>query len=416
MAGPPLRESGIEVGLGQFRHQVIGVQGGVFGNPAHAGATQHSGVDISAQDNPCITHERRQPANALGPVGFAQPAVTLAVLTNERNRQERLQSGVDRHRPRAGSAAAVRGGKGLVQVHVHHVEAHVARSRLAENGVEVGPVVIEQPAGLVDDGGDFGDVALKHAQRRRIGQHQPGGLRPDRLAQGGQIHIAVGVGGDFPDREAAHDGGGGIGAVGGVRNQHFAAGVIALGDVIGADHRHSGKFALGAGHGRQRHRLHSGHFPQHLLQVVQAGQKALTDRFRRQRMAGEKPGQRSQPVTDARVVLHGAGTQRVKMGVDGKVLLRQPGVMAHRLKFRYLRQRRGAAAAQMVGQIGQGMVGRGRGDHRPATGPGLVENQHEKHRVRFGKRGGFNAASIASLFGFRAIPAGVADCRLVYRH
>ena len=59
------------------------------------------------------------------------------------------------------------------------------------------------------------------------------------------------------------------------------AGVIALGCMIGADHRHPGKFALRPSHWRQRYRLHSGHFLQHLLQVMQAGQKTLTDAFRR---------------------------------------------------------------------------------------------------------------------------------------
>ncbi|MBS1221954.1 MAG: hypothetical protein H6R23_1574 [Proteobacteria bacterium] len=145
----------------------------------------------------------------------------------------------------------MRGGEGLVQVHVHHVEAHVAGPGLAENCVEVGAVVVEQATGGVNDGGDFLDVAFEHAQGRGIGQHQPGGLQSDRLAQGGKVHIAVGVGGNFADREPAHDGGGGIGAVGGVGHQHFAAGVVAVGDVIGADHRHPGEFALGAGHRRQ---------------------------------------------------------------------------------------------------------------------------------------------------------------------
>ncbi|MBS1221953.1 MAG: hypothetical protein H6R23_1573 [Proteobacteria bacterium] len=58
MTGPPLRESGIETGLDQFRHQIIGVQGGIFGDPAHAGAAQHPGVDVGAQQYPGVAHER----------------------------------------------------------------------------------------------------------------------------------------------------------------------------------------------------------------------------------------------------------------------------------------------------------------------------------------------------------------------
>ena len=271
----------------------------------------------------------------------------------------------------------MRSGEGLVQIHVHHVEAHVAGSGLAENGIEIGAIVVQQTAGLVDDGGDLGDIPLEHAQSRWIGQHQPGGLRADRLPQGGEIHIASGVGGNFPNREAAHDGGGGIGAVSGVRHQHLATGVIAARDVVGADHRHPGEFTLSARHWGQRHCLHSGHFPQHLLQFVQAGQKTLADAFRRQRMAGQQTGQRGQPVTDPRVIFHGAGTQRIEVSVDGEILLRQPGVVTYRLEFRDFRQRRGAAAAQGSGQVGQGIVGRDGGDDRLSAGTGLVEDQHE---------------------------------------
>src|SRR5262249_1105956 len=48
--------------------------------------------------------------------------------------------------PRAGPAPAVGDGERLVQVHVHDVKAHVAGPGHAENGVEVGAVVVEQPA------------------------------------------------------------------------------------------------------------------------------------------------------------------------------------------------------------------------------------------------------------------------------
>jgi hypothetical protein len=38
-----------------------------------------------------------------------------------------------------------------VQVDVHDVEAHVAGQHLAEDRVQVGAVVVQQAAGLVDD-------------------------------------------------------------------------------------------------------------------------------------------------------------------------------------------------------------------------------------------------------------------------
>ena len=101
--------------------------------------------------------------------------------------------------------------------------------------------------------------------------------------------------------------------------------------MIGTDHGHAGKLSLGTGHGRERHAFHAGNVFQNLLQLVQAGQIALTVNFRRQRMAAGESGQQCCTVGTPRIVLHGAGTQRIKMGINGKVAAGQIGVMAHHL-------------------------------------------------------------------------------------
>ena len=78
--------------------------------------------------------------------GSASPS-----LPDHRDRQERQQALADADRARARTAAAVRRRERLVQVHVDDVEAHVARAHLAEDRVEVGAVVVQQPARLVHD-------------------------------------------------------------------------------------------------------------------------------------------------------------------------------------------------------------------------------------------------------------------------
>ena len=80
----------------------------------------------------------------------------------------------DRDRAGAGAPAAVRGGEGLVHVHVDDVEAHVARAHDPEDGVQVGAVVVEKPADAVDGLGDLDDVLLEQAERARVGEHDPG--------------------------------------------------------------------------------------------------------------------------------------------------------------------------------------------------------------------------------------------------
>ena len=59
---------------------------------------------------------------------------------------------LERHRTRAGAAAAVRRGERLVQVELHHVDADVAGTRAPEHGVHVGAVAVDEPALGVDHG------------------------------------------------------------------------------------------------------------------------------------------------------------------------------------------------------------------------------------------------------------------------
>ena len=122
--------------------------------------------------------------------------------------------------------------------------------------------------------------------------------------------------------------------------------------MIRADHGHAGKLALGAGHRRQAHARHAGHVLQHFLQLEQAGEVPLTGFGRRARMARQELPQHRQAVACPRVVFHGAGAQRVELRVDREVLLRQPGVVAHRVQLGDLRQQRRVAAQQLDGRAG----------------------------------------------------------------
>ena len=61
--------------------------------------------------------------------------------------------------------------EGLVQIHVDHVESHVAGADLAQDRVQVRSVVVQQAAGLVHDARHLDDLVLEHAERGRIGEH-----------------------------------------------------------------------------------------------------------------------------------------------------------------------------------------------------------------------------------------------------
>jgi hypothetical protein len=216
----------------------------------------------------------------------------------------------------------------------------------------------------VDRLGDGADAAVEDTNGARVGEHDAGGLGAQGGAQGVQVEVAIGAGGDLAHLEATHGGGGGIGAVSGIRDQDLATFPVAPRRVVGANHGHAGEFTLGAGGGGQGYGVHAGDLREQFLQLVETGQDTLAVGCRRQGMARQEAGQGGQAVAGPGVVLHGTGAQGIEMGVDGKVLLRQPGVMAHGLEFGDLRQGGRVGATQMRGQIadlgaGQGGLGAG---------------------------------------------------------
>ena len=278
--------------------------------------------------------------------------VLVAVLADHGNGHEGQQARAHTHRARARTAAAVRRREGLVQVHVDDIEAHVTRAHLAEDGVEVGAVVVQQAARIVDDLRHFLDAALEHAAGGRIGQHDARGVRTHGRLERLDVDVAFVVDGNLLHHAAAHGGGGGVGAVRRDRHDDLVARQIAARAVIGTDHGDAGELAVRAGHGRQRHALHAGDFLQHLLQFEHAGEEALPGGFRRQRMAIQEPRQHGVLVTGLRVVLHRARSQWIEVRVDGEVELREPGEVAHHFELAHFRQQRRLLAAQVLGYVG----------------------------------------------------------------
>ena len=62
---------------------------------------------------------------------------------------------------------------------MHHVDAEVAGTRLADQGVHVGAIHVEERAFGVKNVGDLVDLAFEHADGGRIGEHQRSGIFVD---------------------------------------------------------------------------------------------------------------------------------------------------------------------------------------------------------------------------------------------
>ena len=254
------------------------------------------------------------------------------------------------------------------------VEAQFAELGASQQRVHVRAVAIDQAAAIVDDPADFQDVGVEQPQGAGQRDHHPGKVVAGYLSKRSQIGVAVGIGWDGDHVEAGHCRGCGVGAVGAVRDAHLGAAGIAACQVIRAHHEHAAQFTVGAGEGRQAGGGHAGDFGKEVLQSVEQLQRSLGLLGRLLGMDPGEPGQEGHFVVDLGVVLHGARTQRVKVGIDAEVQLAQGGEILDHFGLGNLGQR------QIIPQIGRIRQGRrrnvqARGDDTDAAGYAAVHQQ-----------------------------------------
>ena len=180
-----------------------------------------------------------------------------------------------------------------MQVDVHRVDAEVAGADLADDGVEVGAVAIDEAARGVDRVGDRLHLGLEQAAGVGVGDHHRGDVGPEAGLQRGEIDAAGGGGGNILDLVAGEGGGGGIGAVGAFGDEHDLARVAARFE-RGADAQDAAQFAMRAGLGGHRHAVHAGQVDQPEGELVDQLERAL-HRFLRLRAGGcrRSPGSRA---------------------------------------------------------------------------------------------------------------------------
>jgi len=75
-----------------------------------------------------------------------------------------------------------------MQIQVHHVHAEVPGTGLADQGIHVGAVHVEQGALGVEDVGDLMNLTLEDANGAGIGEHQRGRVFADNPLQLGDIN------------------------------------------------------------------------------------------------------------------------------------------------------------------------------------------------------------------------------------
>ncbi len=224
-------------------------------------------------------------------------------------------------------------GEGLVQVDMHAVDAEVAGPDPADDRVEIRAVGIDEAAGRMHVTRDGREVVLEQTAGVRIGDHDAGDIGAEPGAQRREVDPPAGIGRDRIHLEAASRGGRRVGAMRRFRHQHPLAALAAMLQRR-ADRHHAAELAMGAGAGRHGDGRHAGPGLQPMGEAVDQLERALDGG---DRLQGMQIGQARQPrhlLVEARVVLHGAGAERIEPRVDRVVLLAEPRVVPHHLGLR----------------------------------------------------------------------------------
>ena len=232
---------------------------------------------------------------------------------------------------------------------MHDVEAHVAGPRDAAHGVQVGAVVVEESANLVEDLCDLFDVLVEEPERRGVREHEPGGPLVDHLPQVRDVDVAARVRLDLRELVPGHRDARGVRAVRGVGGDDGVAliGLAAVGEVR-AHHHQARQLPLRARGRLQRARVQARHFDQDLLEPPHQLERALNRLLVLVGMQVPEAGKHREPLVDARVVLHRAGAERIEARVDAEVARRELREVPDDLGLGELGEPRRNLAAQLV--------------------------------------------------------------------
>ena len=135
-----------------------------------------------------------------------------------------------------------------MQIQVHDINAEISGTNLADQGVHVGAVHVEQSTLRMHDFGNLMNLLLEYSQGIGVGEHECGDFFIHLRGERDYIHHASGIGLHLLNVVSHHGCGCGIGAVSGVGNEDFLPG-ISFGLLISPHHQQTSKLAVRAGGG-----------------------------------------------------------------------------------------------------------------------------------------------------------------------
>ena len=176
----------------------------------------------------------------------------------------------------------MRRGERLVEIDVHHVEAHIAWAAGTEHGVQISTIVIHQATAVVDEIRNRGDARLKEAKRIGIGHHHRRNLRSllsDDALQIFDIDGTIGLRLHLDNLESADGCRGGVRTVGRVGYDHLLTGHVATRTVIVVNRHQSRQLTMGTCIGLEGEMSQTREGTERLLQKDDKGTSTCHSRF-----------------------------------------------------------------------------------------------------------------------------------------
>ena len=147
--------------VAQLRAHIIGREHRVARGLRQPVRAMRQHIGERAREHAHLAMKSRDAAKALRSPDILLEAQSAVLAYEQRRGREGREARRQNDGAGARTAAAVRGGEGLVQINVHRVDAEIARTRQAGDRVEIGAVAIKIAAGVAYHLGDLGDVALE---------------------------------------------------------------------------------------------------------------------------------------------------------------------------------------------------------------------------------------------------------------
>jgi hypothetical protein len=219
-----------------------------------------------------------------------------------------------------------------MQIDVHRIDAEVAGPDLADDRVEVRAVAIDEGAGGMDRVADRLHVRLEQTAGVRVGNHHCRDVGAEPRLQRLQVDAAFLRRRNILDAITAEGGRRRVGAVGALRHQHDLARVAPRFE-RGANAQKAAQLAMGPCLGAHRHAIHAGQRDQPFGERVDHLQRSLHRLLRLERVDVGESRQPRHLLVEARIMLHRTGAKRKQPEVDGVILARQTGVVAHRFRL-----------------------------------------------------------------------------------